>query len=88
MPARVLLKIAQYAALASTLPCEYSESKLRSARSVRPQVLPEMAAAVREALAEMADGFPLRERLDISDNEKLQRCACLTPCRWHGSESM
>ena len=74
MPARILLKITSIAALASTLPYEYTESKLRSARSVRPQVLPEMAAAVREALAEMADGFPLRERLDISDNEKLQRC--------------
>ena len=41
------------------------------------QVLPELAAAAREALMEMADGFPLKERLDISKNEKLQGCAQL-----------
>lgn len=39
------------------------------------QVLPELAAAAREALMELADGFPLKERLDISKNEKLQGCA-------------
>ena len=40
-------------------------------------MLPELAAAAREALMELADGFPLKERLDISKNEKLQGCAGL-----------
>lgn len=37
------------------------------------QVLPELAAAARDALEELADGFPLKERLDMSENRKLQR---------------